>query len=190
MDFSQLTWFDFCIIVLMSFSVLLGIKRGLLREVISLLSWVAAFTIAIVFSEDLALLYIKHYVGNEFLSLVISFLVLFLTTLTIGLIINYVVAGFIVSAGNIIWINHIFGAVFGFLRGIMITVFIMFLLMSTPMREQAWFQKAQTTMLLKTPISWMQQHIKMSVPSKKEQVDVKETGYLILHRIKAEMDSV
>jgi len=181
MDFSQLTWFDYCIIVVISFSILLGIKRGLLREVISLMTWIAAFIVAIVFSEDLALLYIKQYVGDEFLSLIISFLVLFIMTLTIGMIVNYIVTGLIVTAGNIIWINHIFGGFFGFLRGLMVTLLIMFLLMSTPTRDQEWFKKSQTTIVLKEPIHWMQQHIKMKIDE-----EPKTSSRFILHRVKTE----
>lgn len=47
-----MNWADYFIVIVIALSMLMGLWRGLLREVISLTTWIAAFAIAYLFSED------------------------------------------------------------------------------------------------------------------------------------------
>ncbi len=62
-----MNWADYLIIVLIALSMLIGLWRGLLREVISLTTWIAAFAIALLFAEDgaahLTPYLVVHYTG-------------------------------------------------------------------------------------------------------------------------------
>ena len=49
-----MSWFDFAVVAVVGFSILLGAWRGLVREVFSLAGWVIAFVLALLFAGDLA----------------------------------------------------------------------------------------------------------------------------------------
>ena len=158
MDISQLNWFDYCAIVIIASSLLIGAIRGFFHEVIALLTWASAFTISILFAEELSS-YICHYIKIESLSVIISFLLLFITVLIIGTIINYLVVSFVMRSMNLIWINHFFGAIFGFVRGGVITLLVVFLLANTAIQAKDWFKKSYSAQLLKYPVEWMKSYL-------------------------------
>ena len=49
-----MTLFDYLVLFVLICSVVIGTMRGLVKEVLSLLSWIAAFTIANMYGEQLA----------------------------------------------------------------------------------------------------------------------------------------
>jgi membrane protein required for colicin V production len=78
-----MNWADYLIVILIALSMLIGLWRGLLREVISLVTWIAAFAIAFLFAEDGA----AHLVSTSSfhrLRMAAAFGGLFLITLLIG----------------------------------------------------------------------------------------------------------
>ena len=52
-QFSHFNWFDYFLVVIIFLSLLYGLRRGFLREIISSVSWLAAFFVAIMFASDL-----------------------------------------------------------------------------------------------------------------------------------------
>ena len=48
-----MTWFDYGVIAILGFSLLVGVLRGLLRELVMLIGWIAAFVLATAFSGRL-----------------------------------------------------------------------------------------------------------------------------------------
>lgn len=189
MDFSQLNWFDYCAIVIIALSSLLGIKRGLLREVISLLTWITAFAISIIFSHDLATLYISQYIQSETVSVTISFSLLFICTLVIGALINYIVTSFVERTG-IMWGNYLLGAVFGFIRGIVITLVVVLLLVNTDFREKDWFKKALIPDLFEQTINWIQPYITPKVEKQMDEVkeEIEQTSSDIEKKVLEKLD--
>ena len=49
-----MTAFDYAVLAIVAFSVLLSAIRGLAREVLALLAWAAGFIVASVFAADVA----------------------------------------------------------------------------------------------------------------------------------------
>src|SRR5687768_11733671 len=54
MDMPVLNWIDYIVITLLAISTIVGLMRGFLKEVISLLTWIVAFAAAVLFSGRLA----------------------------------------------------------------------------------------------------------------------------------------
>ena len=167
MDISQFNWFDYCLLTLIFLSIIIGAKRGLLREVISLITWIAAFFIAIIFAKDFSSIYIAQYIKNDGIAVILSFLLLFITTLIIGALINYIITSFVERVG-IMWGNYFLGALFGFIRGVLITFFIVFFLVHTGAKEKEWFKKAQTPQMLAGSVNLVQSHFPTLMKEKKK----------------------
>ena len=52
-----MNWLDGIILAILALSVLIGLMRGLVAEVLSLATWIAAFWMAAVFGPDVAALF-------------------------------------------------------------------------------------------------------------------------------------
>jgi membrane protein required for colicin V production len=154
-NFTLFNWFDYCLVAIIFLSLLLGIKRGFLREIISLMTWIAAFFVAIIFASDVTV-YLSQYMKSEFLASLTSFLSLFIVTLIVGAIINYIVTRLVQKAGLTV-ADRLFGAVFGGCRGVMIVLFVVFLLSNTDLQNSTWYQKSQLTYSLQGASSWIQE---------------------------------
>jgi hypothetical protein len=51
-----MTWFDYAVLVVLAVSALIGIWRGLVREIFALGGWIAAFLAAMLFADEAAAL--------------------------------------------------------------------------------------------------------------------------------------
>ena len=97
--------FDWIIISILGVSVLMSIRRGFLKEALSLATWIAAVIVARLFSGHLFVL-LEGQIETASLRLGASYLMLFVGTLVVGGVVNFamgefVTAGFIMLAGNI-----------------------------------------------------------------------------------------
>ena len=156
-DFSLLNWFDICLLVLISLSFLLGLMRGFAREVISLITWIVAFFLAILFTNELVG-YISVYVKSEFIASIASFLIIFVGVLVIGALVNFIVSSFVSKSGLTIS-DRFLGSIFGLVRGALIAVLLVFLLSNSNLQEKPWFQKSQLAYSLQGVSSWIQSRV-------------------------------
>ena len=106
---------DWIIVAILSASGLLSLWRGLVKEAISLVIWVAAFGIGITFSPKLSAL-LASSVENDSLRLILSFILLLVGTLLVGGLINRILASLLKVAG-LSGTDRLLGMVFGIFRG-------------------------------------------------------------------------
>lgn len=106
---------DWIIVAILSASGLLSLWRGLVKEAISLVIWVAAFGIGIAFSPKLSAL-LASSVENDSLRLILSFILLLVGTLLVGGLINRILASLLKVAG-LSGTDRLLGMVFGIFRG-------------------------------------------------------------------------
>jgi len=156
-DFSLLNWFDICLLVVVFLSFLLGLMRGFAREIISLIFWIVAFFVAILFTNEVAT-YISVYVKSEFIASIASFLLLFVGVLVIGALVNVIVSAFVSKSGLTIS-DRFLGSIFGLIRGVLIAVLAVFLLSNSNLQEKSWFQKSQLAYSLQGVSSWIQSRV-------------------------------
>jgi len=79
---------DAIILIVIAISALLSVRRGFTREAFSLLTWVAAFIIARLFSPALDLL-LQDQIATPSLRAAVAFGLLFVLTLVVGALINH-----------------------------------------------------------------------------------------------------
>lgn len=118
-------WVDIAILLITGISCLFGLWRGFVREVLSLLAWVAALLLARVYSDDLAPS-LGRWIEGAAMQQVFAFALLFMATLLTGALINHLVAKLIDISGLKLT-DRLLGGVFGIARGVVIVmVFVYF----------------------------------------------------------------
>lgn len=146
-------WIDLLIIVILLISTVFSIMRGFARDAISLAAWILAFVVAIALGDKFALI-LPQSVEDPRIRLGISVAVLFVATLVIGIIANFLLAGFINMAklGNL---DRSLGALFGFARGVVIVSLLVVLGAFIDLNETGWWQRSALLPLIEGVIGYM-----------------------------------
>ena len=110
--------FDILIIIILLYCLVRGIFRGLLKEMSSLVGVLGGFYAAYTYYHEVGKL-LNRWIADpnyvNILSFLLVFICVFLIISIIGIIIKYILK--IVFLG---WVDRVFGAVFGILKGILI----------------------------------------------------------------------
>ena len=115
-----MTVFDYSVLAIVGFSVLLSVMRGLVREVLALAGWVVAFIVASLFTEDAAAL-ISRDVPGEALPLLVGFAAVFLVVL-VAMSLLAIGASKLVKSAGLGMEDRVLGGVFGLARGLLVVL--------------------------------------------------------------------
>lgn len=132
-----MTAFDYLVLLILLCSIVISTFRGLVREVLSLVSWVVAFMVANAYGESLSIL-LPEIIPGVLTRLIVAFVALFIgVRLLMSLVAMAVEAG-IRSAGLTV-MDRGLGGLFGLGRGLLIvmTVVILCGLTAIP-RQPVW----------------------------------------------------
>ncbi|MBI5919721.1 MAG: CvpA family protein [Nitrosomonadales bacterium] len=137
-----MTMFDYLVAGVLLFSIGLGVWRGLVYEVLSLLGWLAAYWVARTFAEDFVPYLPKILPGVEKFGSVMAFAALFLLTLIASGILAWLLSK-IVSLVGLGWIDGLFGALFGALRGALIVLILVTVAGMTDLPQERFWRDAR-----------------------------------------------
>ncbi|RYE84627.1 MAG: CvpA family protein [Hyphomicrobiales bacterium] len=118
-----ITMLDAILVGIMLLSALLAMVRGFSREVLSVVSWLAAAAAAFFFYQPLTP-YVQEYVTSEKIAMVAAALGIFVITLIIVSFITLRIADFIIDS-RIGALDRALGFVFGAARGLLLVVVAM-----------------------------------------------------------------
>lgn len=135
-----MNWADYLILVLITLSALIGLWRGLLREVISLATWAAAIAIAFLFAEDGAA-HLIPYIDIPSLRIAAAFSGLFLATLLLGGLVG-ILASQLVQYTGLTGTDRVLGMAFGLARGAAVVALLVLAAGLTPLPKDPWWQQA------------------------------------------------
>ena len=133
-----MNWLDYAILSIIALSALISLIRGFVREVLSLVVWIAAFWIGIRFAPRLAV-HLEDYIASPTLQVGIAFAVLFVVTLLIGAMINYL-AGQLVGRTGLTGTDRLIGVIFGVARGGVVVAILMLAAGLTALPREPWWQ--------------------------------------------------
>ena len=140
-----MTLFDYLTLFVLLASVVISATRGLVREVLSLASWVAAFMVANLYGETLAQ-WLPAIVPGALTRLIIAFVVLFIgTRLLMGLLI--LMCESLIKAGGLSFVDRSLGSLFGFARGLLIVLIAVILCGMTAIPQQPFWKDAMLSPL-------------------------------------------
>jgi membrane protein required for colicin V production len=133
---------DWAIIVVVVLSVLISLVRGFVKEALSLLVWIVAFAVAFFFSERLAPM-LGNLVELPSLRYLAAFAILFVCTLIVGSIVNFLIVQLVRMTG-LSAIDRLLGMMFGVCRGVLIALLILiFLPKIIPVEQDPWWQQSR-----------------------------------------------
>jgi membrane protein required for colicin V production len=135
------TAFDFILLGILGASMVLGIWRGLIKELLSLVAFGLAFLAAIWWGPDLSTLGLLTWVKHDYLKLGIAYATLFIVTLLAVGLLNMALAAMIKSTG-LSPADRGLGAIFGLLRGILLLLVLVTIAGYTPLIQEAWWKQA------------------------------------------------
>lgn len=135
-----MTIFDYIVLGIFFISAFLSVMRGLVREVLSLAGWVVAFVFAGSFSVDFEP-FLPSEIGGESLRMLVSFVVVFISVLIVSVLVTMLLSSFIKGIG-LGFVDRILGAVFGFLRGLLVVTVLVLIAGLTALPHQSFWQQA------------------------------------------------
>jgi membrane protein required for colicin V production len=123
--------------IVMLLSILIGIVRGFVKESLSLLTWMLALLVGFFYFDKLGDHFLSA-VQPVFVRYILSLMIIVLTILIVGGIINYLFSTLIKSTGFSIP-DRIIGALFGIGRGLMMVTFFVAVVTAFPkLQGQTW----------------------------------------------------
>lgn len=133
-----LNWADWVILGIVTVSCVLGLRRGLVKEALSVANWAVALVIAVTFREKFAFLLEPH-IATPSLRELTAFGGLFVFTLLVGGLVNYTI-GELVKISGLGATDRTLGMVFGLLRGFVVVMAMLLLIPAVlPVDEDPWW---------------------------------------------------
>jgi len=145
---SSLNLLDIILIIIVSLSILFGILKGFVRELLSLAFFIIGVILSFLFYSDVGDIYLPHFKNRDVANFA-GFITIFVLILVVGTLLTYVVKK-IFSLGPLKGIDMIFGGVFGLLRGILISAIIVFALIVFPVNDKLIVQSRLSPYILTT----------------------------------------
>ncbi|WP_296490323.1 CvpA family protein [Rhodoferax sp.] len=150
---------DWIFATVLLLSVLLGAWRGLVFEVLSVLSWIAAFVLAQWLALDVAN-YLPMSGSSEMVRYGAGFLLVFIATVMLGGLLAALLKKLMSSVG-LRPVDRVLGAGFGALRGVLLLLLGTVLAAMTPFKSSpAWHESVGVALSLS-----VMQNIKPALPS-------------------------
>ena len=153
-----MTGFDFVLLAILAISVVLGLLRGLLKEVLSLVAYASAFLAAIWWGPT-ASDWFSQWITQPFVSMALAYLSVFIGVLLAIGFVNMTLSALLSKTG-LTPADHGLGAIFGLLRGVLFVLVLVIIAGYTPLPEESWWKNA---MFSKQVVSVVQQ-LKLKLP--------------------------
>jgi len=129
---------DWVIIAIVGASTLISLRRGFIREALSLVTLIAAMIVSRLFGAQAATLLV-NIIEVDSVRNIAAYVGLFFTTLLVGGLVNSLVVQ-IVKVAGLSGLDKLLGLMFGFLRGGLIIVVVVAVLARIGFSDDAWWQ--------------------------------------------------
>lgn len=153
----QLQWVDIAIITVIGLSVLTGLFRGFVKELVALCVWILAIWLGYHYSERLDP-WLASFIQEKSARTAVAFIIILFATLLAGGIVNAVLS-FILKRAGLSGTDRTLGMGFGFIRGVFIVALIMVAVKMTSLPYQHYSQDSQLYARFDPLVSWLYGHL-------------------------------
>lgn len=145
-----MTLFDYAVLAILLASIVVSVLRGLVREILSLIGWIAAFVVASLFAGDVAKL-LEPTLDARGLGLVAAYLLLLVAMALVSAVVSWGVMKAIAAAGMSL-ADRGLGGLFGLGRGLVLVVALAIVCGMTPVPQQPFWKHALFSPLVETMV--------------------------------------
>ena len=140
----HLNMVDYILLAVVVLSLLLGLMRGFVREIIAIIAWVIAVML-MMFMAPLWAHYFSGISANHTVQLYCTYGAILIVVWIVGAIVGKIISR-MVDYSSLMLVNHFLGGVFGAVRGVVICVFLALVVVLTsfannPLWVQSTFAK-------------------------------------------------
>ena len=137
----SMIWVDYVIIGIIALSAIIGLARGLIREVIALAVWIVAALAAWLFYVPVAE-QLTPWIETPSVRMAAAVLILVFGVLIVGAIVAYLLSVLVDKTG-LTGTDRLLGMVFGAGRGAVLVALLVFLATLTPVAEDPWWSQSR-----------------------------------------------
>lgn len=143
-----MTAFDYLVLFVLLCSVVISTLRGLVKEILSLVSWVVAFMLANAYGEMLAAM-LPASIPGTLTRLIVAFVALFIGVRILMMLLSMAVEAVIKAAGLSL-ADRGLGGLFGLARGLVIVMAAVLVSGMTAIPQQPFWKEAMFSPLAET----------------------------------------
>jgi membrane protein required for colicin V production len=148
----QIVWADGVFLAVIAISTLLSLRRGFVKESLSLAAWISAFIVARIFAPNLEVL-LADSISTASLRYIAAFAILFISVLLVGALVNKLVCELVRITG-LSTTDRILGMFFGLARGVILSIVAVALLRLTPLENDDWWKQSVAIETLQMLEKW------------------------------------
>lgn len=146
-----MTTLDYVAIAIVVASVVLGLWRGVVGEIIALVAWVLAFFAARMWGAEIAHLFFTSLIADPTLRLVAAWVAVFVVVLMLMALLRLAVRGLLKALG-LSFSDRLLGVFFGAARGLLIVLVLVAVGGMTSLPKEKWWSEAYFAAPLETAI--------------------------------------
>lgn len=143
-----MTIFDYLVLFVLVCSIVISTLRGLVKEILSLLSWVVSFVVANAYGEELARL-LPHAVPGSTTRLIVAFVALFIGVRLLMMLLTMAIDA-VIKASGLTLADRGLGGLFGLGRGVVIVLAAVLICGMTAIPQQPFWKEALLSPLAET----------------------------------------
>lgn len=150
-------WIDFTLIGLIFIFFVSGLLRGFTKEVFSLVFWMLAIWVSLMFSREFSG-FLESTVSHPSARMVASFVALFAITLSLGGLIGFLLSVLAKKTG-LTFMDRFGGMVFGVVRGMIVVTVVVILAGLTPLPKDSWWTESTLLPPFQLLAVWLRDHL-------------------------------
>lgn len=162
----SMPWIDIVIIAFFAISILIGIYRGFVKEVLSVTSWTLAALVAFRFGEQ-ASVYIKPYIKQAPLDLAVAYVAVFIITLIAFSVISHIISQ-IFSSSGMSGFDRSLGSLFGAIRAAVVIAVLIMVGRFMALDNQQWWMDSGFLDSFEPLVSWIKTFVPADIVAKIE----------------------
>lgn len=160
MNLETLNWIDIALGGALIISALVGLMRGFLKEILSLIAWGVALYAAWILAEPVAKTYVVKFLPDSYIAYVAAFGGIFIGVLFLIGIVNLLISQ-VLKATGLGFLDRLLGLILGTVRGVLIGALVVFALkfmVGTPDKLAMW-KESQLAPYFESMATWGYQQL-------------------------------
>lgn len=146
-------WVDLAIIGVIALSVITGLIRGFVKELVALCVWVMAIWVAFHYSQNIDPL-LEKYIQDKTIRTIAAFILVLIATLIVGAIVNAIL-GYVLKKTGLSGTDRLLGMGFGFVRGVFIVALILAVVKLTALPYEQYASQSRLYSKFDPAVDWI-----------------------------------